>query len=261
MKETLVNMIKDINSNNDIMEQFFEILDLEDNKFNIIYPELKNNIINAFNSNATKKAIINQLEMMPEFNLNKELEELEKTIKDVKDDNSLSENKKDLLITLLTESAKITCSLVKNPREIISVKVQKISDDAILPSYAHDTDAGADIYSIENYKIAPHSTIIVKTGLKVAIPSGYEIQIRPRSGLSLKTSLRIANAPGTIDAEYRGEVGVIIENTGNLTATISKGDKIAQMVIMPVPMIKWEEVIELDKTSRGENGYGSTDKS
>ena len=89
MKETLMNMIKDINSNNDIMEQFFEILDLEDNKFNIIYPELKNNIINAFNSNATKKAIINQLEMMPEFNLNKELEELEKTIKDVKDDNSL----------------------------------------------------------------------------------------------------------------------------------------------------------------------------
>ena len=138
---------------------------------------------------------------------------------------------------------------------------RKITEDAVLPTYAHDTDAGADIYAVEDYKLAPHSTTIVKTGLKIAIPAGYEIQIRPRSGLSLKTNLRIANAPGTIDAEYRGEVGVIVENTGNLTATISKGDKIAQMVVMPVPMIKWEEVDELSQTSRGEGGYGSTDKS
>ena len=84
--------------------------------------------------------------------------------------------------------------------------------------------------------------------------------IRPRSGLSAKTKLRIANAPGTIDAEYRGEIGVIMTNTGNLSQTINKGDKIAQMVIMPVPMIKWIETDELSDTERGEGGYGSTDQ-
>ena len=132
-----------------------------------------------------------------------------------------------------------------------------------MPSYAHDGDAGADIRAslAEPMTIEPHTWKAVPTGLFANIPYGYEIQIRPRSGLSLKTNLRIANAPGTIDAEYRGEVGVIVENTGNLTATISKGDKIAQMVVMPVPMIKWEEVDELSQTSRGEGGYGSTDKS
>ena len=258
------DILKDVLTNvegKDIMTQFLSILELEDEKFDVIYPRLKDEMINAFELNATRKSIIAQLETMPQINLKEEVDNLNKTIEEIKNDNSLSDNKKDMLITLLSKSAEITFSLLKNPRELISVKVQKINEDAILPTYAHDTDAGADIYAIEDCKIAPHSTTIVKTGLKIAIPAGYEIQIRPRSGLSLKTNLRIANAPGTIDAEYRGEVGVIVENTGNLTATISKGDKIAQMVVMPVPMIKWEEVDELSQTSRGEGGYGSTDKS
>jgi dUTP pyrophosphatase len=155
----------------------------------------------------------------------------------------------------------ITFDLAQNPRERIGVKIQLINEDAKLPEYAHDSDAGADIFAVEETVIPPHQTAIIKTGIKVAIPAGYEIQIRPRSGLSFKTPLRIANAPGTIDANYRGEVGVIMTNTGNLTQTIAKHDKIAQMVIAPVPMITWETVDSLDETDRGEGGFGSTDKS
>lgn len=260
MNNNITTFLKNLN-NQDIMEQLISILELEDFKFDAIYPKMKEKVIKIFELNSTRKNIGDQLSSIPEINLEEELKSLDATIKEIKEDDSLSTNKKDLLITLLIKSGEITASLIQNPREIITVKVQKINENAILPVYAHDSDAGADIYSIEDYKISPHSTIIVKTGLKVAIPKGYEIQIRPRSGLSLKTSLRIANAPGTIDAEYRGEIGVIVENTGNLTQTINKGDKIAQMVIMPVPMIKWEETIELDSTTRGEGGYGSTDKS
>ena len=107
------------------------------------------------------------------------------------------------------------------------------------------------------------SAKIVKTGIAVAIPAGYEIQIRPRSGLSLKSKLRIANAPGTIDTEYRGEIGIIMTNTGDVPYVIDKGMKIAQMVIAPTPMIKWNEVTtveELGTTDRGADGFGSTDK-
>ena len=135
-----------------------------------------------------------------------------------------------------------------------------IHEDAVIPEYAHVTDAGADIYAIEDMAVKPHTTVLVRTGLKVAIPTGYEIQIRPRSGMSLKTTMRIANTPGTIDAGYRGEVCVIMENTGNLTYNISKGDKVAQMVITPVPMINWIETNELDNADRGEGGFGSTDQ-
>lgn len=195
LKETLTNV-----EGKDIINQFLSILELEDEKFDAIYPKLKTEIINTFSSNTTRKSIITQLETMPKINLKEEKDNFDKIIKEIKNDNSLSDNKKDILITLLSKSAEITFSLLKNPRELISVKVQKINENAILPTYAHDTDAGADIYAVEDYKIAPHSTIIIKTGLKIAIPAGYEIQIRPRSGLSLKTNLRIANAPGTIKA-------------------------------------------------------------
>lgn len=245
----------------DGMEQIYAVLELPNAQFDAIYPDLKNKIVEALNSNTTKRAILDQLELTPINDIKKEKESLMEAINEIDTIDELSINKKDFLKTMLKETMNIVSILVVNPRETIKVKIQKINENAVLPTYAHDTDAGADIYAIEDVVLKPHSTNIVKTGLKVAIPAGYEIQIRPRSGLSLKTTLRIANAPGTIDSEYRGEVGVIIENTGNLSVTISKGDKIAQMLIAPTPMIEWEEVDELDETSRGEGGYGSTDKS
>lgn len=199
MNNNTTTFLKSLN-NQDVMEQFISILELEDTKFDAVYPKMKEEIVKVFELSSTRKSISEQLSSVSEINLEEELKSLNTTIRGIKEDDSLSTNKKDLLITLLTKSGEITASLIQNPREIVAVKVQKINEDAILPTYAHDSDAGADIYSVEDYKISPHSTIIVKTGLKVAIPKGYEIQIRARSGLSLKTPLRIANCVGTIKA-------------------------------------------------------------
>jgi dUTP pyrophosphatase len=188
------------------------------------------------------------------------MEAAKELIKELQEDDTLSPQKLDIITTIIDESIIAIYKLLDVPRERINVKIQKIHPDAIIPQYAHKTDAGADVYAVEDTIIKPHTTQIVKTGIKVTIPIGYEIQVRPRSGLSLKTNLRIANAPGTIDSDYRGEIGIIMENNGNLSTTIKKGDKIAQLVISPVPMIEWDEVEELDSTERGEGGFGSTDK-
>lgn len=256
IKKTLTNMP----GTNDTMGQFIQLLELPDNQFDAVYPKMKKELEKAFSSNAVRKDILAQLALSPVENLQEELAGVEKMITEISEDDSLSANKKDLLITTLSQSASLISSVVRIPREMVDVKVQKIHEDAIIPEYAHVTDAGADIYAIEDVAVKPHTTVLVKTGLKVAIPTGYEIQIRPRSGMSLKTSMRVANTPGTIDAGYRGEVCVIMENTGNLTYNIAKGDRVAQMVIMPVPMINWIETNELDDTDRGEGGFGSTDQ-
>lgn len=143
------------------------------------------------------------------------------------------------------------------------IEIERIHKDAIIPSYAHDSDAGFDFHSIKDYKIEPGQLVLVRTGLKMAIPDGYEIQIRPRSGLSLKTSLRVANSPGTIDSGYRGEIKVILENTGAGCAEwvkIEKGQRIAQGVLKKAPQANFKEVESLEESERGEGGFGSSGK-
>lgn len=242
------------------IDQFFEILELPDEQFDTVYPMLKEKFTEAFSQNQVRKAVLEQLEMTPVADLEAELKGIDDAIEEIKNVDDISENKKDFVISLINESSKLLRDLVKNPREKIKVKIQKIHEDAVIPTYAHTSDAGADVCAVEEVTLKPHETKIIPTGIKVSIPLGYEIQVRPRSGLSAKTNLRVANAPGTIDAGYLGEVGVIITNTGNLSYTINKGDKIAQLIIMPVPMIEWQEVDDLGTSERGENGYGSTDQ-
>ena len=139
------------------------------------------------------------------------------------------------------------------------VKIKKIHEDAVIPKYQKEGDAGFDLYAVEDVMIHASQTKVIKTGLKMAIPDGYEIQIRPRSGLSLKTGLRVANSPGTIDSGYRGEVGVIMHNINDYDEEfICKRDRIAQGVLKKVPIAEFEEVEELDDTERGEGGFGHT---
>lgn len=145
-------------------------------------------------------------------------------------------------------------------REKVSVLIEKCDPEAIIPVYARNGDAGMDVFSLNDVKIMPRKTVIVRTGLKVAIPDGYEIQIRPRSGLSLKTPLRVPNSPGTIDAGYRDEVGIIVTNTSlSESYVIKKGDRIAQMVLQRVPMVLWIETDSVTAvgSDRG-GGFGSS---
>ncbi len=142
----------------------------------------------------------------------------------------------------------------------ISIVQLSHGEDLPLPSYATPQSAGMDLLAaIESpIELAPGDRLLVPTGLKMALPSGYEAQIRPKSGLALKHGITLVNTPGTIDADYRGEIGVIMINLGKETFTIERGVKIAQMVIAPCIQANWSMVTSLDSTSRGEGGFGST---
>lgn len=132
-----------------------------------------------------------------------------------------------------------------------------------LPSYETLGSAGMDIKASlgdpqEKIVIPNRGRALIPTGFKVAIPKGYEIQVRPRSGLSFKTGLMVVNSPGTIDSDYRGEVKIILGNLGDKDEIIKHGDRIAQIVLAKVPQIEWKKVTGLDATQRGEGGFGST---
>lgn len=141
----------------------------------------------------------------------------------------------------------------------MTLKFKKINPDAIIPAYAHPSDAGMDIRSVEDLTIPAGKRALVHTGLVMALPPRYEAQVRPRSGLALKHGITVLNTPGTIDAGYRGEVGVILANFGDDDFKVSKGDKIAQVVIAPVTQPdEIVEIEEIDETDRGAGGFGST---
>ena len=166
-------------------------------------------------------------------------------------------------------------------KRYIQIPFVKCHPDAKMPEYAHPDDSGMDVYAVDDYVIHPGETKLIPTGIRVAVPNGYEIQIRPKSGRALKTKMRIANSIGTVDAGFRGELQVIIENieppikditydfddngrpiiTSILRGsdmTIGKGEKFAQLVLMEVPKAVLFQVENLDDTERGNGGFGST---
>jgi dUTP pyrophosphatase len=136
--------------------------------------------------------------------------------------------------------------------------LKRLHEDAIVPTYQTPGSAGADLCSVEDVEIPEGQTRVVSTGLAIEIPAGFEIQIRPRSGLAAKHSVTVLNTPGTIDSDYRGEVKVILINHGTRPFAITKGDRIAQMVIGRVFQAGFEEALELNQTLRGAGGFGST---
>jgi len=164
-------------------------------------------------------------------------------------------------------------------KRIVEIPIALIDDTAKIPAYANVGDAAADLYATESYTIKPGEQVMIKTGVKMAIPNGYAVLIQPRSGLSAKTKLRICNTPGLIDSGYRGEICVLVENvdapikdmvidddgkaTGILygsSYTIEAGDRIAQMRLVEVPTMAFSQVESVDKyeSERGEGGFGST---
>lgn len=140
----------------------------------------------------------------------------------------------------------------------VSVKIVRDNADIQLPEYATPQSAGMDLRANEELTIAPGDIKSVGTGLHIELPEGYEAQVRPRSGLALKKGISIPNAPGTIDADYRGEIRVILVNLGKSDFQIKKGDRIAQMVIAPVTRVIWNAVDSLESSTRQSGGFGST---
>lgn len=142
----------------------------------------------------------------------------------------------------------------------VAVRIKRLphGEGLTLPHYATEGAAGMDVLSAEDVTLAPGARHAVATGLAMAIPVGYEVQVRPRSGLALKHGISVPNTPGTIDSDYRGELKVILINHGDTDFAVARGDRIAQLVLAPVIRAGWEEVAELDDTARGAGGFGST---
>ena len=193
----------------------------------------------------------------------------------------LNEQKKDFLKVMVSLMINGIETAGAESERLIMIPIERLNDNVKIPNYAHDTDAGMDVYALDDYTIAPGETKLIPTGFKVAIPVGYELQVRPKSGRCLKTKLRVANTPGTIDAGYRDEVGIIIENVEppikdiaydfdengkpiimsilhGASYTIGKGEKFAQLVLSAVPKANFQQVEKLTEAGDRNGGFGST---
>lgn len=145
---------------------------------------------------------------------------------------------------------------------MISVEIRRLpnGEDLPLPAYESGGAAGMDLRAAADLRIEPQGRGLVPTGLAISLPQGFEGQIRPRSGLAVKHGVTVLNAPGTVDCDYRGEIKVALINHGEHPFVITRGDRIAQLVVAPVTQIAWREVTLLDATMRGESGFGSSGK-
>ena len=277
------NSVKIVDSETDFgLTAIAGIMSLPDDLFDIISEQFIIELNNQLRSDENRKELLKiadtnniKIEDIPKF-----LDEMYKSIDDAFKD--FPENRKIFLKRIVSD---IFNSIVDFNDELISsilIPIEFCNKNARMPIYAHETDAGLDIYSTEDINIRPGETILIKTGLKVAIPVGYELQVRPKSGISLKTKLRIANTPGTIDSGYRDEIGIIIENIEQpiqdisyhfdnnnkividsilhgKTYSIEKGQKIAQLVLNKISKANFVLVDTVNKIEgdRG-GGFGST---
>lgn len=277
--ENALNEIKNINPELGGFEEIAALLALPDEHFSIIAPVFLDELEKTFNN------VNDQLAMVQAMNVagvraedvtveyNAICEELDEQMGDV-----LSSPKRDFLKRLLGITYNAVSEAEGVTKRHILIPIEYCHADAKMPAYAHLTDAGMDVYALEDITIAPGETKLIPLGIKVALPLGYELQVRPKSGRCLNTKLRIANTPGTIDAGYRDEIGVIVDNIdqfikegymdeeGRLTSvlfgssyTIGKGEKFAQLVLSEVPKAVFYEVDSV--TGIGEDrggGFGST---
>ena len=280
--EKIAKQIEDINPSIGGFEELSMLISLSDEHFNILAPVFLEELEKSFNNVDDKIAMAKMLELqgMKSEDLLVLYKDISKQIDDQLKD-QLSPNKIDFLkmmmgiiINAVAETELISKRIIQIPCEIIN--------GAKKPNYARLGDAGLDVYALEDYTVNPGETILVKTGVKVALPKGYELQVRPKSGISLKSKLRVANTPGTIDSGYRDEIGIIIDNIespiksmetdfndrGELIVKsieygkpyyIEKGQKIAQLVLSEVTTATFYDVEKVEdiEGNRG-GGFGST---
>lgn len=272
-----VNEVEKANIDDPIFGTISALLSLSDEDFNLLGPVFLEEIMKSFND------INNELLLVHTYNargitqedIQRSFEELSQAVDSM---TSVSAPKRDFIKQLLAAYTNATADIDGIAKTIINIPIELCHPDAKMPTYANPGDAGLDIYAIEDVTISPGETVLMRTGIKVAVPLGYELQVRPKSGRALRTKLRVANAPGTCDAGYRQEVGVILENIepfirravptedGRLLGieygesyTIHKGEKFAQLVLNAVPKVAWTQVESIDQVAgdRG-GGFGSS---
>jgi len=265
------------------MESIGAILSMPDNEFNILAPFFLEELEKAMNTPADR--ILLQQTMREMGKTTQDFAQLQKEVLEEIDNNlsdEMPQNKVDFLKRMMTIITNTFLEADGTAKAIITIPIEKTSEEIQLPSYAHDGDAAMDLYATETVEILPGETKIIPTGIKTAIPKGYALLIQPRSGQSVKTKLRIANTPGLIDSGYRDEIGIIVENiehpiqdiqydfleSGKIVVksiehgkpyTIEKGQRIAQMRLVEVPSVNWLEVENIGEIEgdRG-GGFGSS---
>lgn len=281
MDEKIYDIIN-IAPQQDLKKAFTELLELPDDQFLVLKPVIMESLYKVYNTLESKMFLYQGMKAggisIAEYN------KASKTLVDeIKKQETLSQVKKDFLIQIfsLVQTAVNECE--EASKELIPVPIELCHLNAKIPTYAHETDGGADVYAVEDITLRPGEQTIVKTGLKIACPPGYAVLVHPRSGLSAKTKMRVCNAIGLIDSDYRSEVGVIIENNEApikdltydfdenhrpvLTSIlhgadlhITKGERFAQLRLVKVPHMIFHQVDSIDnvKGNRG-GGFGSTD--
>lgn len=285
ISETLEALLNEGDETSPLLQEFLTLFSMDEDNFKLLAPGVLQSYQQIVNNPNDKLALVQTLNAAGVFaeDLITNFASLNDEIDKVKD---LSQEKKDFLkqmIATLINAVQETEGIAKR---IIEVPIELCHPDAKIPQYAHESDSGLDIFAIEDVTIHPGETKLIPTGIKVALPPGYELQVRPKSGLSLKTKLRICNTPGTIDADYRDEIGVIVENVDppirkvditnwniedknpvihfsdlefGQAYTIGKGEKFAQLVLSEVPKAAFFRVDSVGEI--GENrggGFGST---
>ena len=292
IEATLESLLSEENDETALLKQFVTLLSMDEENFKLLAPGVLQSFQQTVNNPNDKISLVQSLNAS-----GAKAEDLLETFIPMADEidqvEGLSDAKKDFLKEIIATVVNAVQETEGIAKRIIQIPIELCHPDAKIPQYANIDDSGLDIYALDDYTIAPGETRLIPTGFKVALPPGYELQVRPKSGRALKTKLRVANTPGTIDAGYRDEVGVIIENVdppiraihsreeilenihGEKTVhqlpitsgdiefgqayTIGKGEKFAQLVLSEVPKAAFFRVDSVEEIgdNRG-GGFGST---
>lgn len=245
--------------NNDIVQLIKAIIDMDNEEFNDMSEQMYASMEKTFNSIGYRNAVAQHLSIMTDIDYEQE-KAAYNGMQEMIDSFELTEEKAKFVKYIFEHLYESVLRYETDPSEHITVTFKKLNENAIVPTYAHVGDAGADLYAAEDCTAKVGEVTFVHTGIAMKIPKGYEGQIRPRSGMSAKTKIRVANAPGTIDSNYRGEICILVDNNGSAPYIISKGDRIAQIVFNKVPTADFieGEVDTEEDNSRGDKGFGSS---
>lgn len=265
--EDLSTTIKDTESMAPLISMFEAIMSIDDASLTGVASQIYAGILKSILTPELRAQLIDEIvitlkrEGISSATIEAKRKEIIDSLLSLIDELKPSKPKRDLLSTYVNEINSIYSEAIEKFNGVAIVLPIKLSEGGQIPTYAHDSDAAADIYSAKDMILAPHSlSNFIPTGVSIELPENWVAIIVPRSSIGMKSGLRLSNSQGVIDPHYRGEIGVIYDNHSDSEYIIHKGDRIAQMYVMPVYRFKAIEVDTLNESDRGEGAYGSTGK-